>query len=63
MFHQIQKNQIPKRKKHNSQNSFAVEILMYSMFNDAIQIQYKEDLDKKEAKNFLKNTCEGDQFQ
>ena len=35
---------------------------MYSLFNDAIQIQYKKDaenLDKKEAKNFLKNTCEG----
>ena len=24
------------------------------MFNDVIQIQYEEDLDKKEAKNFLK---------
>ena len=35
---------------------------MYSMFNDAIQIQYEEDLDKKESKNFLKNTCEGVQF-
>ena len=38
---------------------------MYSLFSDAIQIQYKEDagnLDKNEAKNFLKNTCEGVQL-
>ena len=27
---------------------------MYSMFNDTIPIQYEEDLDNKESKNFLK---------
>ena len=32
------------------------------MFNGTMQIQYEENLDKKEAKYFLENTCEGVQF-